>query len=101
MAEVPIDQLKVAIESQHGGTATFIQSVLVREAFRQDTVWQGIVSIFELTGHPSAIRAYAWSSPVEGTDSRRVYAVLHTRQISSPVRAVRAAMVAEHRAAKS
>ena len=29
-----------------------------------------------LEGHPTAARAYAWSSAIEGSDKRRVYAVL-------------------------
>jgi hypothetical protein len=42
-------------------------------------------------------RAYAWSSPVEGSDRRRFYAMLHLGGIRSPLDAVRAAIVAEHR----
>jgi hypothetical protein len=41
--------------------------------------------------------AYAWSSPIEGSDRRRFVAVLHHPPITSPVEAVRAAIVAEHR----
>jgi hypothetical protein len=49
--------------------------------------------VFELEGHPSATRAYAWSSPIEGSTKRRVYAVLHVPPVSSPADAVRAAIV--------
>jgi hypothetical protein len=48
-------------------------------------------------GHSKATRAYAWSSPVEGSDKRRFLAVLHMGAIKSPADAVRAAIVAEHR----
>jgi hypothetical protein len=34
---------------------------------------------------------YAWSSPVEGSNNRRFYAVLHMGGIKSPAGAVRAA----------
>ncbi len=44
-------------------------------------------------------RAYAWSSPIEGSNKRRFYAVLHIPPIDSPLQAVRAAIVAEHQAA--
>jgi hypothetical protein len=43
----------------------------------------------------TANRAYAWSSPIEGSDKRRFLAVLHVPPVTSPVDAVRAAIVAE------
>jgi hypothetical protein len=49
----------------------------------------------------TATRAYAWSSPIEGSTKRRFFAVLHTERISSPLEAVRAAIVAEHQNVKS
>jgi hypothetical protein len=92
-------ELKTAVESMHGGTATLAQSVPVRETFDGKPVWEGVVHVFDLTvtGHPSATRAYAWSSPIEGSTKRRFFAVLHTERINSPLEAVRAAIVAEHR----
>ena len=54
------------------------------------TVWGCVVHIFDLAGHPTATRAYAWSSPIEGSTKRRFFAVLHTERINSPVEAVRA-----------
>ena len=60
-------------------------------------MWQGVVHVFELEDHPEATRAYAWSSPIEGSAKRRFFAVLHIPPVTSPVEAVRAAIVAEHR----
>jgi hypothetical protein len=91
------DQLQEAIEAQHGGAARFAQSVPVRETFKGKPVWEGIVHVFDLAGHPKATRAYAWSSPIGGSDRRRFFAVLHMGAIKSPADAVRAAIVAEHR----
>jgi hypothetical protein len=54
-----------------------------------------VVYVFDLKGN--ATRAYAWSSPIEGSDKRRFFAVLHMGAIKSPADAVRAAIVAEHR----
>jgi hypothetical protein len=65
------------------------------------TVWEGIVHVFELEGHPKTTRAYAWSSPIEGSDKRRFFAVLHQPPITSPVGAVRAAIVQERRTGQS
>jgi hypothetical protein len=100
MRDVGYDQLKRSIESQHGGTATLAQSVPVRETLEGQPVWEGIVHIFDLEGHPKATRAYAWSSPIEGSTKRRFFAVLHMGAIRSPVDAVRAAIVAEHKERK-
>jgi hypothetical protein len=61
-------------------------------------VWEGVVHVFDLEGHPKAPRAYAWSSPIEGSTKRRFFAVLHIPPIVSPLDAVRAEIVAEHKA---
>jgi hypothetical protein len=100
MAEVDNSQLKKTVENMHGGSATFAQAVPVRETFEAKTVWEGVVHVFDLARHPTATCAYAWSSPIEGSTKRRFFAVLHTERINSPVEAVRAAIVAERRAAK-
>ena len=110
MIEVSPDELKHAVESQHGGTATLAQSVPVHETTKRrtenegmtflhdETVWEGVVHVFDLEGHPKATRAYAWSSPIEGTTKRQFFAVLHMGTITGPLEAVRAAIVAEQRA---
>jgi len=96
--EVSPDQLKAAVEGQHGGKATLVSTEPVTELHNGQIVWKGIVHVFDLDGHPRATRAYAWSSPITGSDKRRFYAVLHLGGIRSPLDAVRAAIVAEHRA---
>jgi hypothetical protein len=97
MTEVEVDQLQRAVEGMHGGKARLAQSVPVKETHRGATVWEGVVHVFELTGHPTATRAYAWSSPIEGSDKRRFFAVLHQPPIDSPRAAVRAAILREFR----
>jgi hypothetical protein len=93
--EVSVDQLNQAVEGQHGGTATLVDALPVKELFQGQTVWEDVVHVFDLDGHPRATRAHAWSSPVEGSERRRFYAVLHLGGIRSPLDAVRAAIVAE------
>jgi hypothetical protein len=95
--EVSADQLRDAIEAQHGGRASLAQSVPVREIFDGAVAWEGVVHVFDLADNPSATRAYAWSSPIENSDRRRFFAVLHVGAIKSPADAVRAAIVAEQR----
>jgi hypothetical protein len=84
------------VETRHGGRATFVQSVPVSESFDGAPVWDGVVHVFDLASNPNAVRAYAWSSPVERSDKRRFFAATHGA-FKSPVDAVRAAIVAEHR----
>lgn len=98
MMSEPDERLRIAVESQHGGYATLVQSVPVREIHAGKIVWEGIVHVFNLADNPKATRAYAWSSPIEGSDKRRFFAVLQMGAIRSPQDAVRAAIVAEHRA---
>lgn len=93
-----IASLITAIEVQHGGRATLVQSVPVKETHNGQTIWEGVVHVFDLAGHPKATRAYAWSSPIDGSDKRRFFAVLQTGGIKTPQDAVQAAIVAEHKA---
>ena len=95
--DVSATELKRAVEAQHGCKATVFQSVPIKETFGRNTVWEGVVHVFSLTGHPTAKRAYAWSSLIEGSDKRQFFAVLRQSPITSPVEAVRSAMVAENR----
>lgn len=89
------DLLRRAVEYQHGGTATFVQSVLVHEERGGQVAWEGMVHVFDLRGQPDgAFRAYAWSC--ESPDGKRRFStLLHGPQIYSPILAVRAALVAE------
>jgi len=95
--EVDSTELKKNVEHQHNCAAVLTQSVPVKETFGDKTVWEGVVHVFRIQGHPKADTAYAWSSPIEGSDKRRFFAVLHVPPIASPVDAVRAAIVAEQR----
>jgi hypothetical protein len=88
MIETDIDELRIAVERTHGGAATLSQSVPVRETFEGKIVWEGVVHVFHLSGHPTATRAYAWSSPIEGSTKRRFFAVLHQSPVNSPQAAV-------------
>jgi hypothetical protein len=88
------------LKSQHGGNAVLVGVEPVVEVFQGKIVWEGVVHVFDLEGHPRATRAYAWSNSIEGTTRRRFFAVLHLGGIRSPLDAVRAAIVAETRQQK-
>jgi hypothetical protein len=92
MPTVPVSALQDAIRSLHGCESTLAATVQVRESFGGKQVWEREVSVFDLTGHPTAKRAYAWAE--EGSGGRvRFVAVLRAAQITSPAAAVRAALL--------
>lgn len=95
--EVTVEELRRAVEEMHDCTAKPVGTEIVFETFEGRPVWDGIVHIFEITGHHEATKCYAWSSPVESSSKRRFYAVLEIPPVQSAQDAVRAAIVAEHR----
>ena len=90
--EVDVNELRDAVERMHGCPAQLVKAVPVSESFEGRPVWQ-VVYIFDLAGHRSADRCYAWSSGAQDTDGRRVFAVLQTPPIASPSDAVRATIL--------
>jgi hypothetical protein len=70
---------------------------LVKEVFEGETVWEGVVQVFELKDHPKATRCYAWSHGLDSSKKRRFFAVLHQGPLDSAQAAVRAAIVKEYR----
>ena len=94
-----IAQLAEAIQQLHGGTATYVETVPVKEVFQGKTLWEGEVEVFGLTGHPKAKKAFAWGYPSEKEPSRlEIVVVLEVPPITSPQRAVKATIVAEAKA---
>lgn len=70
------------------------------ERFQGKTVWEGVVHVFDVSGHPMAQTCYAWSSPIENSDRRKFYAVLGVPPIETPADAVRASIVNDERTSK-
>lgn len=56
-----IERLKLTVEHLHNCGAQHRAAVPVHEVFRGQTVWQGDVEVFDLTGHPKAKVCYGWS----------------------------------------
>jgi hypothetical protein len=90
--------LEDAIRHLHGAAPRFVECIPVIEKLLGRVVWDGEVSVFDLTGHASASRCYAWSYAAEGT-KRQFVAVLHAPHVESPSQAVRAYVVASARKA--
>jgi hypothetical protein len=56
-----IARLQVTVSQLHNCGAVWRQSVSVHEVFKGKTLWQGDVEVFDLNGHPKAMRAYGWT----------------------------------------
>jgi|SRR5665213_3043722 len=88
-----------SIHRLHGVEATHCASVPVKEVFNGQTVWDGIVEVFHLEGHPKTDTAYAWLHDTgDPEEPFRPVTVLHIHPALSPVAAVRAFIVQEFRA---
>lgn len=93
-----IPELQEVILRLHGVKSTHVESVLVKETFQGQTVWEGIVEVFEIVGHPKASKAYAWSHETDDPKKpRRHVTVLHRPPFTSPEAAVRGAIIHEVR----
>ena len=89
-------KLSAAISRLHHCGAVYRETVPVHEIFQSQTVWQGEVEVFDLTGHPNASRAYAWSRRDGVTDeTERYVTVLELPPVTSPLMAVRASIMAD------
>lgn len=93
-----ISELQDVIRRLHGVESRHLESVPVKETFKGRTVWDGVVEVFELTGHPKANRAYAWTHDTsDPMHPRKHVTVLHVHPISSARDAVRASILEEFR----
>ena len=93
-----LDELRDMISQVHGADATHVESVPVKKTFQGKTVWEGIVEVFDLRGHPVAFRAYAWTHHTDDPNSPpRHITILHLHPIKSAQDAVNAAIIREFR----
>ena len=93
-----IKELGETIHRLHGAKAKHSKSVPVKEDFEGQTVWDGIVEVFDLTGHPQTDKAYAWMHDTENPKRpKRRVTVLNIPPVVSPETAVRAVIVQEYR----
>ena len=56
-----IERIQMVIAQLHGCDSNHVESVSVHEVFKGKTVWNGVVEVFDLIGHPKAKRCYAWT----------------------------------------
>lgn len=93
-----IQELRDVIHHLHGGKAKHLESVSVTERFQGKVIWDGIVEVFHLKGHPQTDRVYAWMHHTDDpAKPKRHVTVLHIPPVVSPQTAVQAAIVQEYK----
>ena len=92
-----VEALTEAIRNLPGCDSTWIEAVPVKETFQGETVWDGVVQVFDLHDHPDTVRCYAWSHGIDDTEKRRFVVVLYKGPVASPAAAVRASIVQQTR----
>lgn len=90
-----IGEIREAIETMHKCRAKYIESVDVVETFEGKTVWDGVVEVFDIKGHPKASRCYAWTFKEDG--EQRYVAVLELPPVDSPQSSVKVAIASKTR----
>jgi hypothetical protein len=81
-----VEKLKLAVEHEHACAATFLHTVWVKEQFEGTTVWEGSVTVFEMsTQLTHAKRCYEWV----GKGAEQFVSVLELPPTDSAQRAVR------------
>jgi hypothetical protein len=97
-----IHDLREVIQRLHGVEAKHVESVPVKEQHQGQTVWDGVVEVFDLIGHPKTHRVYAWAHETGNAKKpKRHVTVLHIPPVVSPQTAVKAAIIQEFRNAQS
>jgi len=89
-----LDTIKRTVEASVEGPVTHRESVAIMETFRGQTVWQGMVEVFEVQKPPPAV-AYGWA--VESDNGPQYVTVKGIPPADSPLAAVRVWLVAKSR----
>lgn len=98
-----IDDLKLLIERNEKCRAVHVHSEVVKEFYEgeREPIWEGVVETFQLEGHPTAKRAYAWMRGQMANEPKRepqyTY-VLGVPPINTAQHAIQAGIVAKLKA---
>ena len=98
LADEYIARLQNAIRHLNGCESKYLETVAISESFhgfQGKTLWEGEVVVFELSDHPQAKRAYAWSYGSADSDKETHVVVLQIPPVTSPQTAVKAAIAAQ------
>jgi peptidoglycan/xylan/chitin deacetylase (PgdA/CDA1 family) len=85
--DVTDEDFRAAVEAEHGAKASLFYVAHVIEAGPED--WNRRVHVFDLEGHPTATRAYAWVFPPACGNASRIQTALHLDGMRGPHDAVK------------
>lgn len=86
------DDIKRAVEATVEGAVTHRESVAVVETFRGQTIWEGMVEVFDVAEPPPAV-AYGWA--MKGDQGPQYVTVKGVPPADSPLAAVRVWLVSQ------
>ena len=92
-------RLQEAIEGMHKCKASLFDHVPIVEFFGEKVIWDGVVSTFDIDGHPKAKRCYAWDYQENG--ETKLVTVLGLPPVFTARDAVRASIIADIKSGKS
>ncbi|HEY6445985.1 MAG TPA: hypothetical protein VIY53_05960 [Acidobacteriaceae bacterium] len=93
-----IEELRDAIYKLHQVRAKHVESVPVTEKHKGQIVWDGVVEVFRIHGHPETNQIYAWAHDTDDPENpKRYVTVLHIPPVNSARTAVQAAIVQEYK----
>jgi hypothetical protein len=98
MSSVEIGRI---LSEKHGFTLSHRESVPIKEVFQGTTVWDGVVHVFNLFGHPQTDRLYAWWHDTGDPKNPKLITVLHIHPATTPLSAVQAFIAQEYHNAKA
>jgi hypothetical protein len=90
-----LERLQLTIEHMHECRAKHVDTESVHETFQGQTVWDGEVEVFEITGRPPASRCYAWS--FQDDSGEHIASVLGLPPVKTALDAVRVYIAGEVR----
>jgi hypothetical protein len=90
-----IEELQDVIRQRYSADSRHLETVPIKETLHGKTIWEGNVEVFELIGHPKASKVFAWAYATENPKKPRHVTVLNLGPISSPLYAVRYAILEE------
>jgi hypothetical protein len=81
-----IQELRDVIRRLHGVESEHVESVPVKEEFKGQTVWEGVVEVFNLKDHPTASRVYAWPHETDNPRGSQRHSPTYSSNEISPRR---------------
>jgi hypothetical protein len=91
LAGIERDECRLALRQLYGCDAHFNSTVAVSIPLRGRAPWRGSVHVFDISGHPSAKRGYAWPRRVNARTTV-IHTVLENASVIAPEHAVRAVL---------